>query len=219
MQLIRKSTKFVLIAVISLALIALPFYVRQIKAASEQKYEFSQYSMVSAKQNVYHRIMNGHFNKRIRALINDEGSKEIVNDKKNCEDNNITTFCVASEAFDMFDQYRKELIAELDNVNEELDLARQSIEEGSLKLFYQGPLIGYNTEKKADIENELIKAEKALDLTIKAYNEMQIAYPLHLEYQETINNLEKYRIHLESIESYTESYPKLFVNATTTECT
>ena len=217
MILARKSLKFILIALISFALIALPFYLKNVKVAEAVKYKFSESSTLLFKQLAYNKEMNAFFNKKIKKVIEGKGSRKNVTDASQCKDN-VTTFCTATEAQKMFIQYRKELLKEKGNVKEELEQLQKAAGKNNPAV-YHGPLVGLNQHKSQEIDKDIIRAEKALDLTLNAYNELQIAYPLHVQYQEMINNLERYRTHLEGVRSLTEAFPKVFVNATTEKCT
>ncbi len=208
-----KTTKIICITLLAFALLAVPFQVRNVRLVKAQNtaFQFTKVTGVYFKQLAYHQEMNAFFNKKIKALTSKQGVLTPA-DGKNCKDN-VTTYCVAEEATEMFFKYKEVLIAEKSNLKEETARAQAS---GS---GFQQILVEMNSQKAAGIEAELIAAEKTLDMTIEAYNELQIAYPLHVQYQEMINNLETYRYQLESIQSLTSNFPKVFVNATTTACT
>lgn len=210
---ILKTGKIVLLSIAAFALLILPFQVRNVRLAQAENtsFQFSKVTGVYFKQLSYHTEMNDFFNKKIKALTDKEGTLTPA-DGKNCKDN-VTTYCVAKEATDMFFAYKEELLAEKSNLQEEIKKAQAS---GDV---FQQRLIQYNSQKSSGIDEELISAEKTLNMTIEAYNELQIAYPLHVQYQEMINNLETYRYQLDSIEGLTKNFPKVFVNATTTSCT
>lgn len=210
-NLTHKVAKILLTSIGGFLLLVLPFQIRSVHLAEAQnsQYEFSKTSIVYFKQVTYHKEINDFFNKKIAKLRSQEGSLKPA-DGKNCKDN-VTTYCVAQEATEMFFQYKEELLAQKDNLTEEM--AKASGDN------FQRRLVELNSQKVSGIEEELEKAEKTLDMTIQAYNEMQIAYPLHVQYQDMIDNLETYRYQLESIQGLTENFPKVFVNATTTSCT
>lgn len=208
-----KIGKIVLLSIAAFALLALPFQIRNVHLAQAENssFQFSKVTGVYFKQLSYHTEMNTFFNKKIKALTSKEGTLTPA-DGKNCKDN-VTTYCVAKEATDMFFKYKEELLAEKGNLQEEIKKAQSTGDA------FQERLIQLNSQKASGIDDELVSAEKALNMTVEAYNELQIAYPLHVQYQEMIDNLETYRYQLESIEGLTKNFPKVFVNATTTSCT
>ncbi len=210
-SLLNKVAKIILTSLGGFLLLALPFQIRNVHLAEAQnsQYSFSEVSNVYFKQLAYHKELNDFFNKKIAKLRASEGILTPA-DGKNCKDN-VTTYCVAAEATEMFFKYKEELLAEKDNLQEEMSRAAGDA--------FQERLVQLNNQKVNGIDEELKAAEKTLDMTIQAYNEMQIAYPLHVQYQEMITNLETYRYQLESIQGLTENFPKVFVNATTTSCT
>ena len=69
------------------------------------------------------------------------------------------------------------------------------------------------------INEEIATSKRALDLTLGAYNEFQMALPLHLRYMRIVRELEKYRDKLGEIRWIIEAFPKILPNATTTQCT
>ena len=69
------------------------------------------------------------------------------------------------------------------------------------------------------IGNEIDFAQQALDQGLAAYNEFQMALPLHREYQEIIKSLEAYRDAVAAIRKEVELYPSTFLDVTTTACT
>lgn len=68
------------------------------------------------------------------------------------------------------------------------------------------------------IDMELETAQKALDLTLAAYNEFQMTIPLHMRYMRIVRELEKFRDALVKLRSIVETYPSIFPNASTTKC-
>lgn len=210
MLIVKKSLKAFLIAAVIALLIILPFYIKNAQVVDAQKYQFTVVDGVYYKQIAYHDKMNQFFNSKIKELIDGTGSLEIpYND--NC-DNNISTFCVAKGSSDIFFAYREELLNERGTLTDEL-------KDTEFRDFDQAITIERHSQKVHGIDRELVEAEQALDLTIKAYNELQIAWPLHVQYREIITNLEVYRTHLEGFEGMIKLWPKLFPNASTTHCT
>lgn len=207
----KNLSKFVFAPLLIALLVALPFAVKSLRGfAAANEYSFTGVDGLYFKQLAYHGEMNELFNKNVEALVEGTGSLEMP-ENDNC-DNNISTYCVAKTAADMLFTYKEELLIEKSSLDEEV---KQAQADGDT--FFQ-VIFEANREKAQNIDNELITAEKVLNLALSAYNEMQVAYPLHRQYLDMIDNLEVYRANLEGIENYTKSYPNLFVNATTTQC-
>jgi chromosome segregation ATPase len=69
------------------------------------------------------------------------------------------------------------------------------------------------------IDREIELSRQALDQALSAYNELQMALPLHRKYKETIKALEKYRNKVSDIRKEVDLYPVTFLDVTTTQCT
>lgn len=69
------------------------------------------------------------------------------------------------------------------------------------------------------IKDELSTAKKTLDQTLSAYDQLRVAWPIHLKYVDVYANLEKYRDKIVEIRHSTDSYPSKFIDLTTTSCT
>lgn len=73
---------------------------------------------------------------------------------------------------------------------------------------------------QVDTINKEIKFSKmALDQTLSAYDQLKIAWPIHLKYIEIYKALEKYRDKIVEIRHATDNYPAKFIDLTTTSCT
>jgi hypothetical protein len=69
------------------------------------------------------------------------------------------------------------------------------------------------------IEEQLDISEKAMNVTLSAYNELYKYYNLHKEYVQVIEDLEGYRDELSEMRKWVERYPNHFHDRTTTACT
>ncbi|MBP9718057.1 hypothetical protein KBD59_02050 [Candidatus Gracilibacteria bacterium] len=68
------------------------------------------------------------------------------------------------------------------------------------------------------IDSELDLARKALDQGLAAYNELQLALPMHVKYKKITVSLEKYRDKLSELRQDIEFYPATFIDVTTPAC-
>ncbi len=89
----------------------------------------------------------------------------------------------------------------------------------NLKSNYIAAKSSNTLENSIFIDRELELAGQTLDQALAAYNEFLLAQPMHVQYQEMIKHLEKYRDGLANIRKEVGEFPSKFVNATSTECT
>jgi len=172
--------------------------------ATTNPYENDKLSL-SELETKYHDRMNNLFNTKIKLMIDGKGTdKSPTGD--DCAEDNYSTFCMAITAANELDQYQTVLIARSTKVDIGED---DTILDVSTK----------QTAKYNEINTELIRAKKALDATLQAYNELKIAYPMHVQYQETIKNLTQYNKKMSKLRQEIEQLPGKFIDATTTECT
>ena len=66
--------------------------------------------------------------------------------------------------------------------------------------------------------NEVSIAKETLDQALSAYDQLKVAWPIHLKYVDIYAALEKYRDNLVSVRRATDNYPKQFIDLTTTSC-
>lgn len=161
-------------------------------------------------QKMYHTRINDLFNSKLQLLekgAKGPGTNEIPQGDE-CEEKNYSTFCLATTAAKEYENYEKEL------------------EERKSRIEFTGENISITLEKAtttaisqaAEINNELVAAKRALDTSIKTYNELSVAYTMHLQYQEIIKSLTKYKNKLSEYYEQVGTYPNKFVDATTTSC-
>lgn len=161
----------------------------------------------------------------------------------------LRTYCLAIELADEFDGYAralekrknyiesKEAVCTSDTLSKEKETIQAQLNDPNLppdkKQEYENQLKRLNeisssflTAKTLGasgtasfIDRELDMANLGLDKSLAAYNEFNIAYPLHIEYKAMIENLEKYRNALAKIRTQVTEFPSRFVNASTTACT
>lgn len=173
-------------------------------SAITNPYENDKLSL-SELEEKYHDRMNDLFNTRIKLMVDGKGTDKLPSGD-DCEEDNYNTFCMALTAANELDQYQIALVKR----NVKLD-----IEDGETIL----DLSAKQTAKQNEINTELKRAKKALDATLQAYNELKIAYPMHVQYQETIKNLTEYNKKMSNLRQEVEQLPGKFIDATTAECT
>lgn len=69
------------------------------------------------------------------------------------------------------------------------------------------------------VDQEMKFAKQTLDQTLSAYDQLGIAWPIHLKYVNVYSELETYRDKLVDLRHQTDVFPKKFVDMTTTACT
>lgn len=164
---------------------------------------------------VYHERMNELFNAKIELLINEDVEEGAVRADNNapenedsCTPNNVSTFCVASQAVNEYFAFQEVMLEKLEAVELAEAVAGKNI----------SALSGLEAERKQFINEELDVGLQALDVTVAAYSELHRAYPLHKKYQEIIGQLEKYRDMLSDVRHEVTFFPMKFIDVSTTQC-
>ncbi|HCW32144.1 MAG: hypothetical protein UT36_C0002G0039 [Candidatus Peregrinibacteria bacterium GW2011_GWF2_39_17] len=191
------------------SLFHLPNVIAETNDSITQKYSRSNLSLEDAILT-YHQTMNDLFNKSIEKMTSGSGDlNPPTND--DCPDNNVSTFCVAMRATNEYDGFLIALKSHQNYFTDETSPANQSLSTEEA-LNQQG--------QREDLRNSQIAiAQNVLSVSLATYNEIQIFYPLHLEYSKLIKQLEKYRDGLSKVRREVEKYPKTFQNVSTTKCT
>jgi len=156
---------------------------------------------------LYHTRVNDLFNAKQALLTQGEegsGVAEAPTDD-NCENNNYSTFCLAKEATQEYIQFQevlqeKQVNIEFDTTDDLFQLSTKAITQ---------------SEK---INNELEIARSSLDVALQSYNELRIAYAMHLQFQTTIQKLYTYNIKLAELRTEIAKIPGKFIDATTAQC-
>lgn len=154
-----------------------------------------------------------------------------------CSEESLSTYCLSREAVLEYFEFRgamkiireQEISTAADRLQEER--ASQSdpwpvrsplikAAGGAIADFFTGKKSLEAHEETLDqIDGELATAQTALDHALAAYNEMQMAVPLHRKYQEVIEQLEDYRDQISDIRKDVELYPETLLDVTTPACT
>lgn len=163
----------------------------------------------------YHDAMNDMFNDKMEKLseiMEKEKFYDDINfaaplDEDACTNSNVSSYCVSMEALDLYMIYL-DTLAEM---------------KGQLAVRDEGDyLIGEAYEKVStrnrSISIEVEEAREALEATVSAYNEYRLAYPMHIQYEEIIDSLLKYRAALDVIRKRVRKFPGKFIDATSVFC-
>jgi hypothetical protein len=198
---------------------------------AEEKYSFED-SWVSGSFGYagtkfsYHKHMNAYFNTKIESMLKmniDDPNYSAPEGDEECSDDNVSVYCVAMGALDRYYSY----MSILDEIK---GLFTPWAFDFEARFLNDLPLIGHdvtglgNTSISdllglAGMLNDAITRERqsaleAMELTISAYNELRLAYPMHKKYEELLVDLNSYRDMVLDIESRAEWLPKKYIGAT-----
>lgn len=206
---IRKhKIKLGLIAILGIIVFVSGTFMFGTQAASTNPYE-KEGSKYEEVKELYHKRVNDLFNSKLSLLKKgDKGSGTAEIPKgDNCSENNYSTFCLALAAAEEYQNY----VVGLEKLKEVVDIPENDL---SIANISSGVL-----SKRAEINNEIERSKKALDVALATYNELSGVYRQHLEYEELIKNLTKYNKKVIEFRKEVEKLPSKFVDATTAECT
>ena len=91
-------------------------------------------------------------------------------------------------------------------------------EESGQGLRTQRGLIATVTGRQETIDKEITIAKATLDQALSAYDQLRLAWPMHVRYKQIYKDLETYRDKLVDIRQQTDAYPSKFIDLTTTKC-
>ena len=186
-----------------------------IAAAEKYDFEIPGLGYINVKLG-YHVDMNDFFNDKIERMLEmdmDDSDYAPPPDGEECSakkhENNVSTYCVAMGALDRYLAYSRTL-----------DEVKAMI--GPFEFSGKLPLVGVSISdvfnmtgrRDAAVEEEKISALRLMEMTIASYNELRLAYPMHLKYEELIVDLTRYRDFLADIRSRSEWLPSKYVDAT-----
>lgn len=179
-------------------------------AADSNPYDKADKKYEEVKE-LYHKRVNDLFNAKLKLLKQGpkgSGTAEIPKGD-NCGDNNYSTFCLSLAVAGEYDNY----VIALEKQKNKVDVPDEGDNIDLIKL---------NTSslvKNIEINIEIERAKKALDVALATYNEMSAMYQQHLEYEKLIKNLTKYNKSVIEFREEVEKLPSKFIDATTTQCT
>ena len=197
-------------------------YAADTSADFNKFYEFKNISNsdgFSALKSQYHSDMNDYFNYKFEKLTELIDKEEKFYDHKdfktpesetnlveNCK-TNVSTYCVAIGATDIYIAYLEKLNA----MKGTMPTVTQA--GGSVKV-----VVDLVKTRGDEIDKDAKDAKTVLEATINVYKEFQSAYPMHKKYREIIDSLTKYKIALGKIREKTDTFPSRFVDATSDKC-
>lgn len=117
---------------------------------------------------------------------------------------NLSTFCLALRADFLYDKYATAL----------------SFRRGTLDLSSgkQVDAVESDSVTRSIVAREILDAKKTFDAALSAYQELQTAFPLHMQFEDMKTSLLQYRDRLVDMRKQIDSFPHKFINASTTEC-
>lgn len=165
--------------------------------------------------NIVNAYMDGYTRQNPAATANKPITTPPKNDK-DCEITgpkmNLSTYCLFLRIDDLYKVYFHVLKVKQSTVIAEIT----AIQKGKN---YQDATANDYRARQEWISKELDSSRAALDATLRAYSEVLIQYPMHLEYQKTLKLLIKYYDHLVDVRKKIDTYPARFQDVTTANCT
>jgi hypothetical protein len=195
------------------------------------------YSSLRNAVVTYHNDMNELFDAKIKILLDDDTTIEQVkapgyNDDgspKECESDNVSTYCVSLEAADLYFAFQEALVGDGDGYDSHVDYYFDEVEDAyssasedpdsARRQLRLDDVSSEYAERYDLIQDQLEISQRAMNVTLSAYNELYKYYNLHKEYEQVITDLEAYRDELSEMRKWVERYPKHFHDRTTTACT
>lgn len=172
--------------------------------------------------NIVNAYMDGYTRQNFAADPTGAANKAIKavttppENEKDCEATgpkmNLSTYCLFLRIDDLYKVYFRALKAKQSTVLAEI----AAIQKGEN---YQDATANDYRARQEWINKELDSSRAALDATLRAYSEVLIQYPMHLEYQKTLKLLIKYYDHLVDVRKKIDTYPARFQDVTTANCT
>jgi len=172
-------------------------------------------------QSAYHSSINDFFNYKFELMVNlidnnekfyesadfkTPGSESDANIIDVCE-TNVSTYCVAMGAMDIYLEY----LIKLNAMKGAVPLVSSSTP--SVKA-----VVDLVSTRGGEIDQDAKDSKIVMEAAISAYKEFQSAYPMHKKYREIIDNLTKYKIALGKIQIQTAEFPLRFIDATSDQC-
>lgn len=180
---------------------------------SESNYSRTHYASVYDAITAYHSKLNDLMNHKIEILVSCDPSKpedckqSMPEAGKKCEADNISTYCLAEEMVEEYIDFKSGLedhaIYALDANDSEMVLTNISVKANA-------------RSRMITLEQE--NAIKILDTALAAYNELQIALPMHNSYLETISILKDYDSALIDFRDEVAEWESDFIDVSTTDC-
>jgi len=198
---------------ICLAFVLMAIFVNYniISAANNEetnKYGRSNYGKLDDAVSAYHETLNTIFNKKLEIMVEaDDPVTEPPSATEPCTETNVSTYCVAEAAISEYMKFMAGLS----------EHALYSTDAGD-KSTSIGELTDSAASRSQIISMEKEYALKTIDTALAVYNEFQIMYPLHKEYQDLIKIFETYNTALADFRTELAAWPSEFIDASTTDC-
>jgi len=174
----------------------------------ESKYSTKYYSNVYDAVVAYHSKMNDLMNSKIEILVSGTPNDSQMNSDGVCSSENVSTYCLAEEMVDEYIEFRAGLEDHAIYATDAGDTDTMVLSTVSTKAKARGQLITLEQEN----------AIKIMDMALAAYNELQIALPLHNSYKQTIEDLENYNSALGEFRTEVTEWENDFIDVSTTDC-
>lgn len=195
---------------------------------AQEDYTFEDAGFFDLTMSLYHAGMNSYFNERMAKLVDFLEDDEInpFEDEKfkapesyeDCDEDNVSSFCVAVFALDIYIAYVEKLESLKSIVETRTEEQLEASGEDYLIFENSALLFGYTSEKNQKIDEEIVDAKMVMEATVAAYNEFRLAYPLHKEYHKTITNLAFYQRYLTKVYRQAREFPLRFIDSTSSQC-
>lgn len=197
--------------------------------ASDESYTFEKPGMgYGLVKYTYHFGMSMYFNEKIEKMLKMDldDPNQLPPEGDECPKDNVSTYCVAIGGLDRYVKY----VDTLDRVKSFFDPLNMKVEEllefepTLLKYLTLGTtglgdisvsqVLGLSALLSDAIEKEKDSAYAVMDMTISAYNELRLAYPMHKKYLHLIDLLYKYRNQVRSVRRESMKLPTKYTDAT-----
>ncbi|EKD63313.1 MAG: hypothetical protein ACD_51C00298G0003 [uncultured bacterium] len=178
-------------------------------APSASKYSTSYYSSVYDAVVAYHSTLNDLMNDKIEILITAD-EEDLLFDSETCDDEfNISTYCLAESMVKEYIEFKSGL--------EDHSLYAIDAEDSNSEILL------VDMSAKAEARSRIISLEqenaiKILDMSLAAYNELQIALPMHNSYLDTLDVLKDYDSELIDLREDVAEWEADFIDVSTTDC-
>ncbi len=177
-------------------------------------------SSLESLSSLYHQTANNIVNAYMDGFTkNNSDNKAMVAPPKDPNDcttvgakMNLSTYCLFLRIDGLYSSYSNTLKIKQSTVLQDI----ADIQQGKN---YQDSTANDYRQRQEWINKELTASRSALDSVLRAYSELLIQYPMHLEYQKTLKILIKYYDHLSDVRKKVSTYPARFQDVTTANCT
>lgn len=212
------SIVFQLIPLTSNAADNSPFTVKDLTKIQEQLGNAD--SSMESLSSLYHQTVNNIVNAYMDGFTkNNADNKAAVSPPKDPAEcltvgvkMNLSTYCLFLRIDGLYSAYSDTLKRKQSTVLQDI----AAIQQGKN---YQDSTANDYRQRQEWINKELTASRSALDSVLRAYSELLIQYPMHLEYQKTLKLLVKYYDHLSDVRKKVDTYPARFQDVTTANCT